>query len=60
MAENRDVEQCCGSYPPLASISVGEGGVGNSALILVVEIRDLTDGKLLGERTSIIISKTPL
>lgn len=59
MAENRDVEQCCGSYLPLASISVGEGGVGNSALILVVEIRDLTDGKLLGERTSIIISKTP-
>lgn len=56
--------QCCGSYSPLASISVGEGGVGNSTLILVVEIRDLTYGKLLraatAQRTSIIISENPL
>lgn len=53
------------SYLPLASISVREEGVvGNSVEIPVVEIGDLTQGKLLGvtitQSTTIIVAETPL
>ncbi len=61
MAENRDVVQCCGSYPPLA-ISVGEGGRGKLCADPSCGDQGF-NGKLLGaataQRTS-IISETPL